>query len=114
MFCEHANEVPMRCPCDSDCYCKDYTCRSRVEIHAPFRAGRTQLSFFELLQRALTYPGSSEIMVCTTKESREVAWQRWKNTEWHVIGFVGFHDIAKRITRFENGSTVEFRHVVGR
>lgn len=27
MFCEHANEVPMGCPCPSNCYCKTHTCR---------------------------------------------------------------------------------------
>lgn len=29
VFCEHANEMPARCPCDSDCYCKDHSCRAR-------------------------------------------------------------------------------------
>lgn len=27
MYCEHANEVPMVCPCDDDCYCKSHTCK---------------------------------------------------------------------------------------
>lgn len=26
LFCEHANEVPARCPCAPDCYCKTHTC----------------------------------------------------------------------------------------
>lgn len=26
MFCEHANEVPLACPCKDDCYCKTHTC----------------------------------------------------------------------------------------
>lgn len=31
MYCDHANEMPAWCPCDSNCYCKFYSCRS------PFR-----------------------------------------------------------------------------
>lgn len=27
MFCDHANEVPQRCPCRPGCYCKTRTCR---------------------------------------------------------------------------------------
>lgn len=26
VMCEHANEVPLNCNCDSDCYCKTHTC----------------------------------------------------------------------------------------
>lgn len=29
VFCEHANEMPQRCPCDDNCYCKDHSCRAR-------------------------------------------------------------------------------------
>ena len=29
-MCEHANENPHRCPCDSNCYCKSHTCEARV------------------------------------------------------------------------------------
>jgi hypothetical protein len=29
MFCEHANEVPGKCKCDNDCYCKDHTCKNK-------------------------------------------------------------------------------------
>lgn len=31
IFCEHANEVPVSCPCDDDCYCKEHTCKPRLE-----------------------------------------------------------------------------------
>lgn len=27
VFCNHANEVPMSCPCDEACYCKLHACR---------------------------------------------------------------------------------------
>lgn len=27
VFCEHANEVPGRCPCEPLCYCKANTCK---------------------------------------------------------------------------------------
>lgn len=27
-FCEHANEVPVHCPCPMGCYCKQHTCRT--------------------------------------------------------------------------------------
>jgi len=27
MYCEHANECPVVCPCGSDCYCKAHSCR---------------------------------------------------------------------------------------
>lgn len=27
VFCNHANECPLICPCDKDCYCKSHTCR---------------------------------------------------------------------------------------
>lgn len=27
LFCDHANEVPVSCPCDDDCYCKQHTCK---------------------------------------------------------------------------------------
>jgi len=29
VFCEHANEMPQRCPCDAACYCKSHSCRPR-------------------------------------------------------------------------------------
>lgn len=29
MLCAHANEVPIVCPCDWDCYCKSRTCKPR-------------------------------------------------------------------------------------
>lgn len=29
VFCEHANEMPHRCPCPPDCYCKEHSCRDR-------------------------------------------------------------------------------------
>jgi hypothetical protein len=29
IFCEHANECPAQCPCGSDCYCKEHTCKGR-------------------------------------------------------------------------------------
>ena len=28
IFCEHANEMPVCCPCSPDCYCKQHSCRS--------------------------------------------------------------------------------------
>ena len=31
MFCDHANEVPARCSCDANCYCKTHTCKARNE-----------------------------------------------------------------------------------
>lgn len=27
MFCEHANECPVSCPCPPNCYCKTHTCK---------------------------------------------------------------------------------------
>jgi 3-oxoacyl-[acyl-carrier-protein] synthase III len=27
IYCEHANEAPVVCPCDSDCYCKTSSCK---------------------------------------------------------------------------------------
>lgn len=29
MLCEHANECPMVCPCDDECYCKSHTCYNK-------------------------------------------------------------------------------------
>lgn len=29
VFCAHANEVPTRCPCEPNCYCKSHTCKKR-------------------------------------------------------------------------------------
>lgn len=29
VFCEHAKEMPQRCPCPPDCYCKEHSCRDR-------------------------------------------------------------------------------------
>lgn len=29
LLCEHANEMPMICPCEEDCYCKYYSCKNR-------------------------------------------------------------------------------------
>ncbi len=29
IYCNHANEVPVVCPCDDDCYCKEHTCKPR-------------------------------------------------------------------------------------
>ncbi len=33
--CEHANEVPVCCPCSSDCYCKQNTCWASVSLPLP-------------------------------------------------------------------------------
>jgi len=30
MMCDHANEVPIGCPCATNCYCKSHTCASRA------------------------------------------------------------------------------------
>lgn len=30
IFCEHANEVPARCPCEEGCYCKTHTCAKKT------------------------------------------------------------------------------------
>lgn len=40
LLCNHANEVPVRCPCDDDCICKEHSCRSCVllEDGTPLRA----------------------------------------------------------------------------
>lgn len=27
ILCCHANEVPLKCPCKQDCYCKEHTCK---------------------------------------------------------------------------------------
>ena len=27
MMCDHANEVPNKCTCPKDCYCKTHTCK---------------------------------------------------------------------------------------
>ena len=27
--CNHANEMPVICPCDDDCYCKEHSCKLR-------------------------------------------------------------------------------------
>lgn len=27
IHCEHANEVPAKCPCNDDCCCKDHACK---------------------------------------------------------------------------------------
>jgi len=29
IYCEHANEMPVKCPCDDDCYCKEHSCKGR-------------------------------------------------------------------------------------
>lgn len=29
LLCDHANEVPAKCKCDTDCYCKSHTCKPR-------------------------------------------------------------------------------------
>lgn len=34
LFCEHANECPHICPCRSNCYCKQHTCRASEELVA--------------------------------------------------------------------------------
>lgn len=31
MFCEHANESPYNCPCNSNCYCKDHSCKNKKD-----------------------------------------------------------------------------------
>lgn len=56
VFCEHANEVPHRCPCDGDCYCKAHTCKhiplGGRAAHAPL--GIPSMSRLRLpLQRVL-------------------------------------------------------------
>lgn len=35
IFCDHANEVPVCCPCGPDCYCKDHTCKSNPNLPLP-------------------------------------------------------------------------------
>ena len=34
-FCDHANEVPVSCPCDDDCYCKQHTCKPQPQKGKP-------------------------------------------------------------------------------
>jgi hypothetical protein len=36
MFCEHANENPISCPCPPNCYCKPRTCKSKGQPTAMF------------------------------------------------------------------------------
>jgi len=31
LSCEHANEVPAKCSCAADCYCKKHTCKNKVK-----------------------------------------------------------------------------------
>lgn len=60
MYCEHANEVPMACPCKANCYCRAHTCRIAVVIDAETRP------LWETAKRA----------------AQEVAaWPAWKHTE---------------------------------
>lgn len=37
LYCEHANEVPVSCPCDSECYCRapGHTCCNVAQTQAP-------------------------------------------------------------------------------
>lgn len=39
IFCNHANEVPMRCPCADDCYCRANTC-SAVDVSRALRQAK--------------------------------------------------------------------------
>lgn len=32
LYCNHANEAPNVCPCPEDCYCKDFSCKSRPSL----------------------------------------------------------------------------------
>lgn len=34
MFCEHANECPLTCPCPSGCYCKTHTCKGVKDVYS--------------------------------------------------------------------------------
>ncbi len=43
IFCAHANEMPVSCPCDDDCYCKEHSCKqSKPRICMRFRARLSQ------------------------------------------------------------------------
>jgi AAA domain len=54
MFCEHANEVPVSCPCPPDCYCKTHSCKGSLQRTRQLRVafcgasgtGKTTLSNF--------------------------------------------------------------------
>ena len=39
MFCEHANEVPVSCRCEPDCYCKEHTCKQQRDSRGCTHAG---------------------------------------------------------------------------
>lgn len=44
MFCDHANECPVTCPCAPDCYCRSHTCRSESAAELRRRLGWPELS----------------------------------------------------------------------
>ena len=33
MLCEHANEVPSKCNCPEECYCKSHTCKHKLPTY---------------------------------------------------------------------------------
>ena len=32
LFCEHANEMPLDCPCPKNCYCKAHSCKKVLKV----------------------------------------------------------------------------------
>ena len=41
ILCNHDNEVPAKCKCDDDCYCKEHTCKDKKTIR-----NKTKIAFF--------------------------------------------------------------------
>jgi len=71
---------------------------------------KTQSTFRDLHAYALTRADQVISYVCLSKESRIWAWRRWKDWEgWPEPGSDGpIHDNKVFITRYGNGSRVEF------
>ena len=56
IYCEHANEMPARCPCDDDCYCKQHSCKK----HSRKKKPRSMPSNEQLLKWAKSFPPPAE------------------------------------------------------
>lgn len=69
MFCDHANEAPLSCPCSSNCYCKTRTCKNLLS--ARVQPGKRKKRLMEV---RVTIPVTYVYRVKVSGENHEIEW----------------------------------------
>lgn len=78
VFCEHSNEVPARCPCIPECYCKVNTCKRFDSIGILPEDCAPEMPFTQpiLEQRGSEYGGFDNLRCIAELQATYSQWQR--------------------------------------